>query len=1097
MEKQKIRNTFRHVSRKVKAKYMSNVIRNQKYYWYTLPFAVLLQQFEHFFNTFLVLIIATQLKREYSVSPFISSFGPWLVVLLFSIFKEGLDDFSRSARDKKTNSQLYYKLTEKGFAKVPSAQIEVGDFIMVDKNERVPADMVLIKTSDISGQVFIRTDQLDGETDWKLKLTVPQIQTCPLEDLQRISIIAEPPSKEIYSFSGRITIGDFDEEELADVGNEPVIEEGILEQIRAFLDFNFAENTVAYPEPLELKEIEWVRHSSSESPITSRMASPRPSSKEEHPSAAGEAGDNVPIKSTIMEEVPSQESSGAESKMPSDGQSVQSLDQENMIWMNTVIATCSVLGCIVYTGKETRAMLNTSKPRNKMGLIDIEFNNYMKFLGASCALAALVYTLCRDISWKMHIIFIRFLVLFSSVIPISLKVTVDMARIVYSRFIGNDLNIEGTIVRSSNLSEELGRVSYFLTDKTGTLTKNEMEMKKVHLGTICYTKDLNLEIAKSLMSVLNRKEDAKSVFSRGKKDINMRLYELVEALSVCHNVTPVISDNELTYQASSPDEVAIVRWTEVVGVKLYKRDRTSITILNPLEEEQEYQVLHIFPFTSESKRMGIIVKYNDEITFFVKGADVVMKRIIRNNDWVEEETDNMARDGLRTLVIAKKMLSDEEYGRFDSKYSKARLSIANRNEAVAAAIASIEKDMTVLGLTGVEDKLQDNVKVTLENLRNAGMKIWMLTGDKIETAISIAISSRIFSRNSTYMVISNVGSAQEIKSKLALLKGAEYNCLVIDGHSIGCVIDHCMQEFIEAASELDAVVGCRYSPTQKAIIARELKDRTGLRVCCIGDGGNDVSMITEANIGIGIVGKEGNQASLAADISINKFSYVCDLFFWHGRNCYKSSAKISHLIIHRGTVISVIQGIFCALIFFVPVSLYQGELIMAFVTLYTFFPIFSIVMSTDISRNVSIRFPELYKELSESKLLSFRNFFVWNLISFYQATVIMLIFFFFGQELFTISTLSFSSLIVNEQLMVALTVSKITPAMLLACSCSLGFYIITFYFAGDALRYEKPLYMFILKILGVNCIAILISLGQKLWSKYMNPPTYSRLEVLI
>jgi phospholipid-translocating ATPase len=170
----------------------------------------------------------------------------------------------------------------------------------------------------------------------------------------------------------------------------------------------------------------------------------------------------------------------------------------------------------------------------------------------------------------------------------------------------------------------------------------------------------------------------------------------------------------------------------------------------PTGSRLTYDILDIFPFTSESKRMGIIVRdtATSEILFLQKGADVVMTKIVQRNDWLEEETANMAREGLRTLVVAKKRLSGNLYKEFEKKYHDASVKLEGRNDAVQTVVAEIlEHDLELLGLTGVEDKLQEDVKGTLELLRNAGVKIWMLTGDKIETARCIAISTKLVARN--------------------------------------------------------------------------------------------------------------------------------------------------------------------------------------------------------------------------------------------------------------------------------------------------------------------------------------------------------------
>ena len=209
-------------------------------------------------------------------------------------------------------------------------------------------------------------------------------------------------------------------------------------------------------------------------------------------------------------------------------------------------------------------------------------------------------------------------------------------------------------------------------------------------------------------------------------------------------------DGSITYQASSPDEVAIVRWTESVGLTLSSRDRTTMSLRTTAGQILTFDILEVFPFTSESKRMGIVIRdqQTKEITFYQKGADVVMAKIVAYNDWLEEECGNMAREGLRTLVMARKKLSDETWKEFEEGYRSARVSLGDRNEAISRVIGNIlEKDLELLGVTGVEDKLQDDVKMTIELLRNAGIKIWMLTGDKIETATCIAISTKLVARN--------------------------------------------------------------------------------------------------------------------------------------------------------------------------------------------------------------------------------------------------------------------------------------------------------------------------------------------------------------
>ena len=459
---------------------------------------------------------------------------------------------------------------------------------------------------------------------------------------------------------------------------------------------------------------------------------------------------------------------------------------------------------------------------------------------------------------------------------------------------------------------------------------------------------------------------------------------------MCHNVTPTIDEaGEVQYQASSPDEVAIVRWCGLVGLQLIHRDRHALRLKTSEGDTLTYKILKIFPFTSESKRMGIVVRTEkDDIWFFMKGADTVMQKLVVANDWMEEECANMAREGLRTLVVGRRKLSEELWSEFDEAFKVADTQLADRDAAKTAVVAKyLEHGLEILGITGVEDKLQDDVKPSLELLRNAGIRIWMLTGDKVETARCIAVSSKLVGRGQYIHSVTKVNAKRGALDQLEFLKNKPDACLLIDGESLQILLDYYEKEFIAIAIGLPTVVACRCSPTQKAEIATLIKTASGKRVCCIGDGGNDVSMIQAADVGVGIVGKEGMQASLAADFSVAQFSHLTKLLVWHGRNSYKRSAKLAQFVIHRGLIISVCQTVYSITYAFAPIALYQGWLLVGYATLYTMIPVFSLVLDRDVDDNLALLYPELYKELTLGKTLSYKTFFVWVMVSIYQGPI--------------------------------------------------------------------------------------------------------------
>ncbi|CAG5956433.1 unnamed protein product [Menidia menidia] len=898
---------------KCEEKYPKNAIKNQKYNILTFVPGVLYQQFKFFLNLYFLVVACSQFVPSLKIGYLYTYWAPLGFVLAVTMVREAVDEARRYQRDTEMNSQLYSKLTLRGKIQVKSSDIQVGDMIIVEKNQRIPADLIFLRTSEKNGSCFIRTDQLDGETDWKLKVAVGCTQRLPaVGDLFSISayVYAQKPQLDIHSFEGNFTRED----------TEPQIHE--------------------------------------------------------------------------------------------------SLSIENTLWASTVVASGTVIGVVIYTGKETRSVLNTSYAKNKVGLLDLELNRLTKALFLAQVVLSVVMVALQGFVGPWFRNLFRFVVLFSYIIPISLRVNLDMGKSAYAWMITKDENIPGTVVRTSTIPEELGRLVYLLTDKTGTLTQNEMIFKRLHLGTVSYgtdtMDDIQSHIVQSYSQVapqpsgegaagVNPPQKAQSSGPKVRKSVSSRIHEAVKAIALCHNVTPVyephageaesaeadqdFSDENRTYQASSPDEVALVRWTESVGLTLVNRDLASLQLRTPSGQILSFHILQIFPFTSESKRMGIIVREEStgEITFYMKGADVAMATIVQYNDWLEEECGNMAREGLRTLVVAKKSLSEEQYQDFESRYNQAKLSIHDRGLKVAAVVESLEREMELLCLTGVEDQLQADVRPTLELLRNAGIKIWMLTGDKLETATCIAKSSHLVSRSQDIHVFRPVSNRGEAHLELNAFRRKHDCALVISGDSLEVCLRYYEHEFVELACQCPAVVCCRCSPTQKAQIVSLLQQHTANRTCAIGDGGNDVSMIQAADCGIGIEGKEGKQASLAADFSITQFRHIGRLLMVHGRNSYKRSAALGQFVMHRGMIISTMQAVFSSVFYFASVPLYQGFLMVGYATIYTMFPVFSLVLDQDVKPEMALLYPELYKDLTKGRSLSFKTFLVWVLISVYQA----------------------------------------------------------------------------------------------------------------
>ena len=993
-----------------------NKEENNKYNLITFVPLVLFNQFKQFGNFFYLLMSIAQFFPDLKVGYLFTYISPLAFVVCVSMAKELYDDINRRIQDKKTNSAKINVLVpspdKTNFEYLPksASDLLVGDIIELKKNTRVPADIIVLKTINESNdnQAFIRTDQLDGETDWKLRKAPGMTQGMPEKNLFTCNayVECEPPSKLIYNFEGVINCKD---------------EEG------------------SKREPLNL---------------------------------------------------------------------------ENTMWASTVVASLKVIGIVIYTGKETRARMNSSTPKVKIGILDQELNRSNMYLFGIMLFVAFILATAKGFSLKFFYTFIKYVILFCAIIPISLRVNLDVSKTYFSYVINRDKDIPETIARNSTIPEELGRISYIFSDKTGTLTKNEMVFKKIAMETeqfgeddfedlkailsdeckdndaplldlinleskmsevTSYSESLNIDPSLSDKSLGMEKKRSKKI----RRHRNKLIRDTITSMVLCNNVTPVVDDQDdtkITYQASSPDEVALVKFAETLNMRLVHRTDSEIKIKDSADNFEEFEILANFPFSSDTKRMGIVLKNkkHGHIIYYLKGAENVMMKFVKKEyvSYISENAENLATKGLRTLVLSQKIISQEDFDKWNGEYKEALTSMENRQEKITQVVSKLENNMEFLCVTGVEDLLQDDVAMTIDNLRNAGMKVWMLTGDKVETATCISISAGIKAKNHKIFTIRNDEFAHEsLAGDIIKLKelfreyqkktDIEPNIFIIDGDTLDLALKNCEEDFFRTSMQAPSVVCCRCSPTQKRIIVKTIKKYTNARTAAVGDGGNDVAMIQEADVGIGIVGKEGLQASLAADYSIKEFRSLSVLLLWWGRIAYKNTSTMANFIIHRGLVISMNQFIFSCVFYFNPVPIYSGFLSFGYSTIFTSLPSVSVLLDQDVAKDNVLKFPTLYKILLKGRELNFKSFLFCLFKSIFQAAVIMLgSFVLFSDNIYLkIVTVTFTALIYLEILNVYLDITTYHWFMWVAFSSTCIVYLLTIWI----LKYYLDIY-FIFKI---------------------------------
>ncbi|KAK9899263.1 aminophospholipid-transporting P-type ATPase [Cystobasidium minutum MCA 4210] len=671
-----------------------------------------------------------------------------------------------------------------------------------------------------------------------------------------------------------------------------------------------------------------------------------------------------------------------------------------------------IYGLVVFTGHETKLMRNATATPIKRTAVERMVNTQILFLFAillSLSVSSAIGSIIRSYSFADQMWYVMletkgnkakafvedvltFIILYNNLIPISLIVTMEVVKFQQAILINSDLDMyyaptdTPALCRTSSLVEELGQIEYIFSDKTGTLTQNVMIFRECSIAGVRYAETVDETRKGETFEFTDLK------INTANPEMGSVIIEFLTLLATCHTVIPERKGDKITYQASSPDEAALVQGAEMLDYQFTTRKPTSIFV-DIDKKQQEFGILNVCEFNSTRKRMSTIIRGPDgKIKLYCKGADtVILERLAENNPYTEAtlaHLEDYATEGLRTLCIAMREIPEEEYQQWSAIYNKAAATINGRQEELDKAAELIETNLFLLGATAIEDKLQDGVPEAIATLQQAGIKVWVLTGDRQETAINIGLSCRLISESMS-LVIVNEETMHDTKSyitkKLEQIKAQkstgdlEELALIIDGKSLTYALEKEISGlFLELAVMCKAVVCCRVSPLQKALVVKLVKKNMKSILLAIGDGANDVSMIQAAHVGIGISGVEGLQAARSADVAISQFRYLTKLLLVHGTWSYQRLSKLILYSFYKNIVLYMLNFWFSFNNSFSGQVLFESWTLTFYNVIFTVLPPVVLgVFDQFVSARMLDRYPEQYQFGQRNAFFNVRVFWQW------------------------------------------------------------------------------------------------------------------------
>jgi len=855
--------------------------------------------------------------------------------------------------------------------------VRVGDIVRVHNNDEIPADLIILSTSDNDGGCYVETKNLDGETNLKVRQSLKcssNVKTSRDITRTKFWLESEGPHSNLYLYQGNLK---WIESDTNTYHNEPISINNMLLRGCTLRNTKWAMGVVLF------------------------------------------TGDDTKI-------------------MLNSGITPTKKSRISRELNLSVLFNFVFLFCLCFVAGIINGVYYSRKPESR---------DFFEF-----------GTIAGKPATNGFVSFWVALILYQSLVPISLYISIEIIKTAQAIFIYLDVMLYNTKLdypctpKSWNISDDLGQIEYIFSDKTGTLTQNVMEFKKCTINGVsygrAYTEALaglrkrqgidveeegqrereairidREEMINKLESISNNSQfDPERLTFVSKEyandldgasgDIQQKCCShFMLALGLCHTVLVEKNEqdpNKLELQAQSPDEAALVTTSRDVGFSLID-NKKNIIVLEIQGVQKEFEVLNILEFNSTRKRMSCIIKLpakdansNPTVLLICKGADsIIYSRLdtTKNEESLLEKTalhlEQYATEGLRTLCVAQREISWTEYMAWSEKYNVAAEALVDREAELDKVSELIERDLILLGGTAIEDKLQDGVPDSIALLAEAGIKLWVLTGDKVETAINIGFSCNVLNTDMELLVIKAEGddvqdlgdnpesivlnlTSKYLHEKFGLsgteedLENAKNDhsvpkndfAVIIDGEALKIALTgpEMRRNFLLLCKNCKAVLCCRVSPSQKAAVVKLVKQSLDVMTLAIGDGSNDVAMIQSADVGVGIAGEEGRQAVMCSDFAIGQFRYLTRLLLVHGRWCYKRLAEMIPQFFYKNLIFTM------TLFWYGVHNDFDGSYLFEFTYLtfynlaFTSVPVILLgVLDQDVSDKISLIVPELYR----------------------------------------------------------------------------------------------------------------------------------------